>query len=74
MTWARQGRVECVGRQRAGEKVLVRAQVVSLARGGAGQAEVLVVGAHASTGNPGAGGRLLSSQLPDLNTEKRVSL
>lgn len=72
VTRAAQGRVEGVGRQRAGEKVLVRAQVVPLSGGGAGQAEVLVVGAHTSTGDPGAGGRLLSSQLPDLNIEMNM--
>lgn len=61
VTWARYGRIKGVGGQRAVEEVLVRAQVVTLNRGGAGQAKILVVGAHG--GEPGTRGPgLLTSQ------------
>lgn len=71
VTRAGQGGVKGVGRQRAVEEVLVWAQVVPLSRGGAGQAEILVVGTS-SAADPG--GCLLSSQLPDLNAEKKALL
>lgn len=72
VTRAGQGGVKGAGRQRAGEEVLVWAQVVPLGGGGAGQTEIRVVGTPASTADPGAGGHLVSSQLPYLNTEKKV--
>ena len=64
-----QGRVEGVGGQRARQQVVVGAQVVSLGRCGAGQAEILVVAAAADAG---AGGELrgLTAELPDLNRPK----
>lgn len=71
---AGQAGVERGGRQRAGEEVLIRAEKVSLGRGGTGQAEILVGGASPSTGDPGAGGRLVPSQLPDLKTDFYVRL
>lgn len=73
VTWAGQGGEKGVGRQRAGEEVLIWAQVVPLGGGGAGQTQILVVGTS-STADPGAGVPLLPSQLPDLNTEKNVLL
>lgn len=72
VTLARKTGVEGGGRQWAGKEVLIWAEEVPLSGGGAGQAEILVVGTSPSTGDPGAGGRLLSSQLPDLRTEKEV--
>lgn len=69
VTRAGQGGVQGVGRQWARKEVLVRAQVVPLSGGGAGQTEIWVVGAS-STSDPG--GCLLSSQAPDLNTEKKI--
>lgn len=68
MTRDRQVGVKSVSGQRAVEEVLVRAQVVALGGGGAGQAEILVVGASSATDPLDC---LLSSQLSDLNTEEQ---
>lgn len=71
--WAarvRQWGVQGSGGQRAVEEVLIRAEIVSFTRGGAGQAQILVVGASSTTADPGAGGCLLPPQLPDLRTEE----
>lgn len=70
MTLHGQRRVEGVGRQRAGEQVVVRAQVVPFGRGGAGQAQILVGGAPSSAA---PGPDLLSSQLPVLSAHETVS-
>lgn len=64
VTRDRQVGVEGAGGQRAVEQVLVRAQVVPLGGGGAGQAQVRVVGAAAAA-HPGAS--LLAAQLSDLD-------
>lgn len=73
MTRVRHGGVKGVGRQRAGEEILIGAQVVPLGGGGAGQTQVLVVGTPATTADSGTRGHLLSSQLPDLKSEKVFS-
>lgn len=70
-TRVRQRRVQGGGGQRAVEEVLVRAEVVPFARGGAGQAQVLVGGASSTAADPGAVGRLLPPQLPDLRTDEK---
>lgn len=70
MTLHGQRRVEGVGRQRAGEQVVVRAQVVPFSGGGAGQTQILVGGASSSAA---PGPDLLSSQLPVLSAHETVS-
>lgn len=70
MTRDRQVGVKSAGGQWAVEEVLVRAQVVALGGGGAGEAEILVVGASSATDPLDS---LLSSQLSDLNTEEQGS-
>lgn len=72
VTRVRQRGVQGGGGQWAVEEVLIRAEVVSFTRGGAGQAQILVVGASSTTADPGAGGCLLPPQLPDLRTEEKV--
>lgn len=69
MTLHGQRRVEGVGRQRAGEQVVVRAQVVPFGRGGAGQTQILVGGASSSAA---PGPDLLPSQLPVLSAHETV--
>jgi len=74
VTQAGQAGVKGVWRQRAGEEVVVWAQIVSLSGGGAGQTQILVVGTSSSAADPVAGGRLLPSHLPDLSTKRKALL
>lgn len=76
VTRHRQVGVEGAGGQWAVEEVLVRAQVVALGGGGAGQAEVRVVGATSSSSAAAAahpGADLLSAQQPHLHQTQRLA-